>query len=458
MANFFEHLLSSIWNRLTDRHKEAREQTAGISLGVQVVDDTNSRRPYTVSCTTRMTHVAVLGKTGSGKSSLLRSMAQQDIAAGRGFIWFDLHGDATPFLLKTIAERERKIQRHLSDRVVLIAPADREVSVGFNPLEAEAAEFVRIAEFAAILKQRWGLDHFGARTDELLRNALYVLSANGLTLLELDPLLTNSGFRAACLKKVRNSEVKQYFEVRYGKASEPMQAVMREPILNKTSAFTADPHFRHIIGQQHSTFSMREAMDRGYWVIADLDKGRLGEQALTLASLLFTVLKSALFTRERRSLFTIYADEIQNLVAFDSGIETVLSEARKFGVSVVSANQFLDQYPAPMRAAILSVGTHAFFQLSSSDAATVSQALDGGKSLAERLRNLRQRHFIVKSGAERWTEVAAQTVTEPKGSYVDLLKRVRTQYARSRSEVEREIEQRHVALNKTTQEALHDWD
>jgi energy-coupling factor transporter ATP-binding protein EcfA2 len=458
MANFFEHLLSSIWNRLTDRRKETREQTAGISLGVQVVDDSTSRRPYALSCTMRMTHVAVLGKTGSGKSSLLRSMAQQDIAAGRGFIWFDLHGDATPFLLKTIAERERKVQRHLSDRVVLIAPADREVSVGFNPLEAESAEFVRIAEFAAILKQRWNLDHFGARTDELLRNALYVLSANGLTLLELDPLLTNSGFRTACLKKVRNAEVRQYFEARFGKVSEAMQAVMREPILNKTSAFTADPHFRHIVGQEKSTFSMREAMDRGYWVIADLDKGRLGEQALTLASLLFTVLKSALFTRERRSLFTIYADEIQNLVAFDSGIETVLSEARKFGVSVVSANQFLDQYPATMRAAILSVGTHVFFQLSPSDATTVSQALDGGKSLAERLRNLRQRHFIVKSGAERWTEVAAQTVTEPKGSYADVLKRVRAQAARPRAEIEREIEQRHATLNKTTQEALHDWD
>jgi hypothetical protein len=458
MANFLEHLLSSIWNRLTDRRKEAREQTAGISLGSQVVDDATSRRPYTLSCTTRMTHVAVLGKTGSGKSSLLRSMAQQDIAAGRGFIWFDLHGDATPFLLKTIAERERKVQRHLSDRVVLIAPADREVSVGFNPLEDESSEFVRIAEFAAILKQRWNLDHFGARTDELLRNALYVLSANGLTLLELDSLLTNSGFRTACLKKVRNSEITQYFEMRYGKASEPMQAVMREPILNKTSAFTADPHFRHIVGQEKSTFSMREAMDRGYWVIADLDKGRLGEQALTLASLLFTVLKSALFTRERRSLFTIYADEIQNLVAFDSGIETVLSEARKFGVSVVSANQFLDQYPAAMRAAILSVGTHVFFQLSPGDAITVSQALDGGKSLAERLRNLRHRHFIAKSGAERWTEVAAQTVTDPKDSYADLLKRVRTQFARPRVEVEREIDERHAALNKTTQEALHDWD
>jgi energy-coupling factor transporter ATP-binding protein EcfA2 len=458
VIQFLEHLVSSIWNRLRDKHSNSGKETAGLSLGSQVVDDAVSRRSYTLSCTRRTTHVAVLGKTGSGKSSLLRYMAQQDIAAGRGFIWFDLHGDATPFLLRTIAEREQKLERHLSDRVVLIAPADREVSVGFNPLEQESPDFVRIVEFAAILKQRWSLDHFGARTDELLRNSLFVLAANGLTLLELDPLLTNPGFRAACLKNVRNTDVRQYFETRYGQASEPMRAVMREPILNKTSAFTADPNFRDIVGQRKSTFSMREAMDRGYWVIADLDKGRLGEQALTLASLLFTVLKNALFTRERRSLFTIYADEIQNLVAFDSGIETVLSEARKFGVSVVSANQFLDQYPAPMRAAILSVGTHVFFQLSSSDATTVAQALDGGKSLAERLKNLPQRHFIGKSGAERWTEVAAHTVADPKVSNADLLKRVRTQSARPRTEIEREIGERHAALHKSTDEVLHGWD
>jgi hypothetical protein len=458
MMRFLEQLFSSIWNRLRDKRTAASKESAGLSLGLYVVDEAISRRPYKLSCARRTTHVALLGKTGSGKSSLLRSMALADIAAGRGFIWFDLHGDGTPFLLRAIAAQERKLQRHLSDRVVLIAPADREFSVGFNPLEQDPPDFVRIAEFAAILKQRWNLDHFGARTDELLRNALYVLAASGLTLLELQFLLTDNGFRTACLENVPNPEVRQYFESRYGQASEPMRAVMREPILNKTSAFTADPNFRHIVGQRSSTFSMREAMDRGYWVIADLDKGRLGEQALTLASLLFSVLKSALFGRERRSIFSIYADEIQNFVAEGLGIETVLSEARKFAVSVVSANQFLDQYPAQMRAAILSVGTHIFFQLSSADATTVSQALDGGKALAERLRNLPQRHFVVKSGAERWTEVAAYTVIDPKENYADLLKRVRAQAGRPRIEIEREIETRHAAFHKTTTEELNAWD
>src|ERR1043166_3073454 len=100
-----------------------------------------------------------------------------------------------------------------------------------------------------------------------------------------------------------------------------MRAVMREPILNKISIFSADPRFRHIIGQAESTFSVREALDEGYWILVNLEKGRLGEQALTLGSLVLTVLKNALFTRTKRSLFTLYCDELHTLVAYESGIE-----------------------------------------------------------------------------------------------------------------------------------------
>jgi DNA helicase HerA-like ATPase len=458
MRDFLEHHFASIWNKLRDRRSDKDDNAPGLSIGHEILDDAVSHRPVKLSGVRRTTHLAILGKTGSGKSSLVKHMCAQDIAANRGYLSIDFHGDTTRFLLRTIARKEAKVGKHLNDRVVLIAPDDADFAVGFNPLEAERPDFVRIAEFAAILRQRWGLDHFGARTDELLRNALFVLAANGMTLLELAPLLTHSGFRASSLRDVPNAEVKQYFELRYNPASEGMRAVMAEPILNKTSAFTADPNFRHMVGQRKSTFSMRDAMDRGYWVIADLNKGRLGEHAITLASLLFAMVKGALFGRERRSLFTVYADEVQNLVAGDNGIETVLSEARKFGVSVVSANQFLDQYPAQIRAAILSVGTLAFFQLSPGDATTVAQALDGGKSLAERLKNLPQRHFIVKSGAERWKEVAAHDLDDPKTSSTELMKRVRTQFTRPRAEVEREIGDRHALLQKKTDEVLHAWD
>ena len=454
--NFFEQLVISIWNYF-HRPRVAKDGN-GILLGNQVADVAVTTRRITISDTRRTMHIAILGKTGSGKSSLLRLMAQQDIDAGRGFLYFDLHGDATPFLLKSIANREAALHEELHEKLIVIAPADKEYSVGLNPLQQSDLSFVHITEFAQILKRRWGLDHFGARTDELLRNALYVLSANGLTLLELAPLLTNTGFRTQCLKKTPNAEVQQYFELRYDKVSEPMRATMREPILNKTSAFTADPAFRHIVGQRESTFSMQHAMDQSDWIIANLDKGKLGEQSLTLGSLIFTVAKNALFTRRKRNLFTIYVDEVQNFLAYDSGIEMVFSEARKFGVSVVSANQYLGQYPDEMRTAILSVGTHIFFQLSSGDATQIAQALDSGKSLAERLKNLPQRHFVLKSGADHWREGCTPTVENPKVSYSDLLNRARAHHGRLRAEVDREIAQRHATFNRTTEEVLDEWE
>lgn len=233
---------------------------------------------------------------------------------------------------------------------------------------------------------------------------------------------------------------------------------MREPILNKTSAFTADPSFRHIVGQRESTFSIAEAMDNGYWIIANLAKGALGEQSITLGSLLFTVAKNALFTRTKRNLFTLYVDEVQNFLAYDTGIETMLSEARKFGVSVVTANQYLSQYPDEMRAAILSIGTQLFFQLSPGDAAQIAQALDGGKSLAERLKNLPPRHFVMKSGADHWREACVPTVDDAKTNFSDLLNRARIHHGRPRAAVEAEIAQRHAALNQVTNEALHEWE
>lgn len=458
MTTLFEQLVAMIWNRIRGRRGEARQEGGSLDLGLRVVDGQVTARHVSLSNTRRGMHIAVLGKTGSGKSSFLRYLSQQDIEADRGFVYFDLHGDATPFLLRTINARERRERRHLSDKLILIEPGDPIVSVGLNPLEQETPDFVRIGEVAQLLRQRWHLDHFGARTDELLRNALYVLSANGLTLVELGLLLTHSGFRAACIKKVPNAEIRQYFEFRYDQASEPMRATMREPILNKTSAFTADPHFRHIVGQERSTFSIREAMDKGYWVILNLDKGRLGEQAITLASLIFTSLKNGIFSREKRSLFTLYCDEIQNLVAYGTGIETVLSEARKFGVGVVSANQFLDQYPAEMRAAILAVGTHVFFQLSSPDAAQVAQALDGGKPLTELLKNLAQRQCIVKSGSDRWAEVRVPTIRDPKVDYTDLLNRARGAHGRARVAIERDIAKRQATFSQKTDEVLDGWE
>src|SRR5262249_31490031 len=145
---------------------------------------------------------------------------------------------------------------------------------------------------------------------------------------------------------------------------------------------------------------------------------------------------------------------VQNFVAQSSDIETVLSEARKTSTAMVAAHQFMDQVPGEMRAALLSVGTHVFFQLSSADASHVSQMLDSGRSFAGHLKNLSQRHAIVKTGSESSMEVRVPTVHEPQVDWTDLLNRVRYMRGRVRAHIERDIAERRARLHKNAEEDL----
>jgi len=462
MTALLEKLMARIWNGSVSRRarKRVKAEVSRLEFGYMIKDGEVTKTRFGITQTRRAEHIAILGKTGSGKSFFLRYLASQDIKSDHGFIFFDLHGDATPFLLSALAEREQTGGTALSEKVIIIDPSDPAYSVGLNVLESRDTRdsFVQIAEFAQILKTRWHLDSFGARTEELLRNALYLLRDNELTLLELSPLLTNAAFRALCIRQASNFEVKSYFTNRYDQASEAMQAVMRDAVLNKISVFTADPHFRHIVGQQHSTISLEEAIDQGCYIIVNLHKGKLGEQAATLGSLILSRLKNALFARKSRKTFTLYCDEVQNLVAYDSGLDTLLSEARKFAISVVTANQFLDQYPPAMRSAILSIGTHVCFQLSSQDADKMGTALAGGKNLAENLKNLPHQELIAKSAASSALHLRVPTIQVPHVRYSDLYGRCCIRWAKQRTEIEREIQQRQAIANQTPSEVLDEWE
>jgi Cdc6-like AAA superfamily ATPase len=462
MTGFIEKILARAWNGIASRKNRRRtySEASRVDFGFLIKDGAITKYQFGLSQGRRAEHIAILGKTGSGKSYFLRHLASQDIRSNHGFVYFDLHGDATPFLLSALAAREESEGVALSEKVIVINPADPLYSVGLNVLEAGANRegFVQIAEFAQILKTRWHLDSFGARTEELLRNALYVLRDNGLTLLELSPLLTNAAFRAACVRQTQNFEVQSYFTTRYDRASDAMQAVMRDAVLNKISVFTADPHFRHIVGHKHSTISLEDAIDQGCYVIVNLHKGKLGEQAATLGSLILSRLKNALFARKSRKTYALYCDEVQNLVAYDSGLDTLLSESRKFAISIVTANQFLDQYPQAMRSAILSVGTHVCFQLSSQDADKMAGNLAGGKTLADILKNLPHQELIVKSGSLPATHLRVPTVAAPRADYRDLYERSRNRWAKQRSDIEQEIRERQTDATESESEVLDEWE
>jgi len=443
MSHAFEQLIARIWNRAKNS-AEQRRGNAGLELGSHIAEGRHTGGPIVLPENLRTQHVAELGRTGTGKSSLFLYMILQQILAGQGFAHLDLHGDSTAYILKLIAYYEVQWRSDLSHRLIVIEPADPEFAVGLNALASarDGRTFVQIAEFAQILKVRWKLETLGARTEELLRNSLHVLADNNLTLIELAPLLTQPEFRAQCLTRSTNAEVTAYFETRYNLASTAMQAAMRDPVLNKVSAFVADPHFRHIVGQTTTAFSLVDAIDHGYWILLNIDKARLGEQAVTLGSLFLAQFKNAFFARRRRDTYTLYLDEVQNLVAGDASLETLLSESRKFGVQICTANQFLEQYPPGMRAAILACGSHVFFRLSSNDADRMAAALDGGRPLAETLKNLPQRHFVAKVGHHRNAEGVVPQLPNPRAEATGLMDRCRVRWARRRTEIEAEIRRR----------------
>ncbi|HEY3826226.1 MAG TPA: hypothetical protein VGL82_16785, partial [Bryobacteraceae bacterium] len=239
--------------------------------------------------------------------------------------------------------------------------------------------------------------------------------------------------------------------------TDAMRRLMAEPVLNKVSFFVSDIRFRHLLGQR-STFSIIDALDRGCWILLNLDKGKLGESAATFGSLFLAKFKHAFFARRRRELFTLYCDEVQNLVGFGGSLETMLAEVRKRGGGIVAASQFLGQFPQDMQAALLSVGSFGFFQLSGSDAQQIAAMLDGGKSLAERLKNLPRRHLIVKTVHERWCEAVVPAVRESDIDTSDLYRRSRARWARPRHEIEQEIRNRRGVARRANPEALNGWE
>jgi hypothetical protein len=458
MTELIEQVFAAAWNMLARRKRLIRPRT-GLLIGYAVSADGATRQPIVIPFERRSGHVVIWGRTGSGKSRAMLHMAVQDIRADNGLLWIDNHGDSIPFLLQQVRSEERRRGIELHDRVILIEPSDLVASVGLNLLEPTGqSNFVLIAEIAHILKQRWGLEHFGARTEELLRNSLFVLADNQLTLIEITPLLTNAAYRERLLANTHNAEVRQYFELRYGQMSEAMQAVMRDPILNKVSYISSDPAFRHIFGQQRSTINLVDAIDSGAWILLNLSKGELGEQAQTLGSLFLTKFKSAIFRRQNRTLFTAYCDEIQNLIAFDEGFEVLLSEARKFGIGIVTANQFLEQISPVMRAAMLAVQNHLAFRLSSPDAEKIATALNGDRNLSALLRTLAQRHAVLQTGTDSAVQIEVPPVHAPQIATGDLRDRIRQRWARPRADIEREIQARQPRMTQQVREELHDWE
>jgi hypothetical protein len=440
---WFEHLTSSVLNRVFTKAPAAN--SPGLLLGKSVDS------PYASIVFPdrhRCEHGVIIGKTGSGKTHLLEWLAWQLGKRGEGFSFFDFHGDASLSLISRL--------RHLpaaAERLVVLDPSHQTRSPGINVLESGASDaerFRKVSEISSILRQRWGVDSFGARTEELLRNSLYTLAGTGRTLADLASLLTNADLRRNLTDQIEHPDIKAYWRDRYAPLSEAMKAAFREPLLNKVTAFLTEPAARHLLGQSQSTVDVAQVMSNQKWLIVRLPKGRLREHAHTLGNLLFAQLQFAALAREalpRRSrrTFTLLCDEVQNLAEND--LATLITEGRKFGVSVITANQFWEQLPKELRGALLSAASHICFRVSSADAQVLAAelSLERRSRLTLDLTNLVRGEAVGRLGSGavvHFRVPALPDVTPVTAAELDALIEPLT---RSRVDIERELRQPQVS-------------
>lgn len=324
------------------------------------------RRVFGVRQADRRSHMYVIGKTGTGKSTLLKSMVLQDIAAGRGLALLDPHGDLTAEILALAPSEHRTSIVHLDTP---------NANWTFNPLAdvPRGQEALAVAELIEVFKKIW-TDEWGPRLEHLLRNVLFtLLETPGSTLSDVSLLLSEKKYRESVAEGLQNEEVREFWLKEFAGYSPPFRAVVTAPLQNKLGALLTDPRLRAIITAEKSTFNVREALDSGKVILVNLARGRIGEgPAQLLGALLAARIGLAGLARadqpeQMRRDFCLYLDEFQMFST--ESFAAMLSELRKYRVALVLANQYLGQLPTVIRDAVVgNVGTLICFRLSADDA------------------------------------------------------------------------------------------
>lgn len=322
----------------------------------------------------RATHAYVIGASGSGKTKFLEFLIRQDIATGAGVGVIDPHGDLTEDLKGFLACRAACSgdTAEAARRLVLIDPTDPLYTVTFNPLEPlpNCSVTEQVGELISAFRKIWA-SAWGVRMEDLLRNALIALGEAGLSLTDLSRFLTTRTFRTHVLESVSHPIAREYF-TRFDSLTDKGQLTWIEPVMNKINALFSDERIRQIFAAPKSSFNVREIMDNGNILLIKLDKGKLKDSADLMGSLLLAKIQMAAFSRSdipraERVPFHLYIDEFQNFAT--ESFAVVLSEARKYGLSLTMAHQTLAQIPAELRSIILgNTGLQVYFRINRSDA------------------------------------------------------------------------------------------
>jgi len=402
-------------------------------------------------------HVYIIGQTGTGKSSALSSMALQDIKNGEGMGMLDPHGDLIDDILS-------KMPKERIEDVVLFDPTNLERSIGLNMLEydhrfPEQKTFI-VNEMINILDKLYDLRQTGGPMfEQYARNALMLLMDDPnetYTLIEVPKVLADANFRRKLLAKCKNFLVKEFWEKQAEQAGgEGALKNMVPYITSKFDNFISNDYMRPIIGQTKSTFNFREIIDGKKVFLVNLSKGRLGELNSSLLGLIITSkLSLAAFSRvdipeDQRNDFYLYMDEFQNFAT--NTISTILSEARKYRLSLIISHQFIAQLPEEIRDAVFgNVGTIASFRVGAEDAQFLEKEFEPIFN-SQDLMNIDNFNFYIKMMIDGQTSKPFNIKTYPpeKGNY-DLVKDIKEYYsltyARSRHIVDDEIMRRRVDI------------
>lgn len=393
----------------------------------------------------RSRHVYIIGQTGAGKSGLLELFALSDIFHNQGYAIIDPHGDFAINNMKFIPGSR------LND-VIYFNPADTAYPLGFNPLEVtNPNQKTNISsEIIGVLKRIFG-DSWGPRLEYILRyTILALLDRPEATMLDITRMLTDKEFRKETLTYCQDTVVLQFWNVEFASWNDKFVAEAIAPVLNKVGAFTANPIIRNIIGQPKSTFNIRQIMDEGKILIVNLSKGLIGEDnAAILGSFLVTKIQLAAMSRSDipdvrdRRPFYLYVDEFQNF-ATDS-FATILSEARKYGLNLTVANQYISQMSDTVRDAVFgNVGTMISFRVSADDAPILAKQFEPSFEAIDLLQ-MHNRNFVVNMviGGEKTPAFSARTLELPPSQADNtphIIEHSRRMYSRNREDVEKEID------------------
>lgn len=404
----------------------------------------------------RSRHVYIIGQTGAGKSGTLELFALSDIFHGHGYAIIDPHGDFAIDNLRFIPGSRLK-------DVVYFNPADTAYPLGFNPLEVTDPSMKTniSSEVIGVLKRMFG-ESWGPRLEYILRyTILALLDRPETTMLDITRMLTDKKFRKETLEYCQDTVVLQFWNVEFASWNDKFQSEAIAPVLNKVGAFTANPVIRNIIGQPKSTFNIRQMMDEGKILVVNLSKGLIGEDnAAILGAFMVTKIQLAAMSRQDipniddRRPFYLYVDEFQNF-ATDS-FATILSEARKYGLNLTVANQYISQMSETVRDAVFgNVGSMICFRVSADDAPILSKQFEPNFE-ANDLLQMHNRNFVINMviGGEKTPAFSARTLNLPEPQSDNLghiIEHTRYHYSRDRADIEAEITER-VTPTKTAQQ------